>query len=91
MIVCVCRRVSDRAVDAAIAAGARDLEAIGRVTGAGTECGCCREELAVRATHRDAPCAPTPCPGCPRRAGPRSSSAPRSEAGEGERARDEAA
>jgi bacterioferritin-associated ferredoxin len=88
MIVCVCRRVSDRTVDAAIAAGARDLEALGRATGAGTDCGCCREELAARAgataapshghappAHRDAPCCATPCPGCPRREPVRSQAA----------------
>jgi bacterioferritin-associated ferredoxin len=67
MIVCVCRRVSDRAVDAAIQAGARDLPAISRATGAGTDCGCCREELAARASnHRSTPCSSPPCPGCPR-------------------------
>jgi bacterioferritin-associated ferredoxin len=66
MIVCVCRRVSDRAVDAAVAAGARDLEAISRATGAGSDCGCCRDALEARARPSAAPCSAPPCPGCPR-------------------------
>jgi bacterioferritin-associated ferredoxin len=66
MIVCVCRRVSDRAVDAAIDAGARDVDAIARSTGAGSDCGCCREELAARAEQRTSPCSSPPCAGCPR-------------------------
>jgi bacterioferritin-associated ferredoxin len=65
VIVCVCRRVSDRAVGAAIDAGARTVEDVARVTGAGTSCGCCRPaiDLAVRA---QAACSDPPCPGCPR-------------------------
>lgn len=67
MIVCLCGRVSDRAIDAAIEAGARDLPAIARATGAGTDCGCCHEELAARAAARSpAPCSSPACPGCPR-------------------------
>jgi bacterioferritin-associated ferredoxin len=68
MIVCVCQRVSDRAIDAAIQAGARDLTSLSRTTGAGTDCGCCRDELAARAAaaHRSGPCSSPPCPGCPR-------------------------
>jgi bacterioferritin-associated ferredoxin len=68
MIVCVCQRVSDRAIDAAIQAGATDLTSLSRTTGAGTDCGCCREELAARAdaARRTAACSSPPCPGCPR-------------------------
>jgi bacterioferritin-associated ferredoxin len=88
MIVCVCRRVSDRGIDAAILAGARDVDAIARATGAGTDCGCCQPELAAslaarapargdphREAHAEAPCSPTPCAGCPRAAAARSQAA----------------
>jgi bacterioferritin-associated ferredoxin len=48
MIVCSCRAVSD----------------IVRVTGAGTDCGCCTESVErIVATAR--PCRPAPCTGCP--------------------------
>jgi bacterioferritin-associated ferredoxin len=64
MIVCVCRRVSDRAISAAVASGARSMEDIAAATGAGTDCGRCREAIAVASAER--PCASPPCPGCPR-------------------------
>ena len=41
MIVCQCRVVSDRAVDAALAAGARSVSAVCRSTGASQDCGSC--------------------------------------------------
>jgi bacterioferritin-associated ferredoxin len=41
MIVCQCKIVSHRTVDAAIAAGAETVGAIGRACGAGTVCGGC--------------------------------------------------
>ena len=41
MIVCQCRVVSDRAVDAAVAGGARTVAAVCRATGAAQECGSC--------------------------------------------------
>ncbi len=65
MIVCVCRAISDRAVRAARAAGARTVEAIAAATGAGTLCGCCRDEMARIIAQ---PCKADPCPGCPRAA-----------------------
>jgi bacterioferritin-associated ferredoxin len=43
--VCICLAVTDAQVRAAIDAGARDLAAVGRRTGAGTDCGTCRERL----------------------------------------------
>jgi bacterioferritin-associated ferredoxin len=46
MLVCVCKAVSDRDVARAIADGAASVEEIARCTGAGTECGSCRETLA---------------------------------------------
>jgi bacterioferritin-associated ferredoxin len=45
MIVCVCKRVSDRQVQAAIDGGALTVEAVGQCTRAGTGCGCCREQI----------------------------------------------
>ncbi len=53
MIVCLCHAVSDREVRALASAGA-DVETVARATGAGTDCGSCREELVqlVRSTRR---------------------------------------
>lgn len=42
MIVCVCRRVSDRAIREAVATGAMTVRAVGERTRAGTGCGGCR-------------------------------------------------
>jgi bacterioferritin-associated ferredoxin len=52
MFVCHCRALTDRDIGEAIAAGARDLDEIGRRCGAGITCGgCCPllEELLDRA------------------------------------------
>jgi bacterioferritin-associated ferredoxin len=66
MIVCICKSISDRAVRAAREAGARTLEAVAALTGAGTDCGCCHGE--IRETLAD-PCdKAAPCSGCPNRA-----------------------
>jgi bacterioferritin-associated ferredoxin len=46
MFVCHCRAVSDRAVRAAVEAGDRTIEELGRSCGAGTDCGGCHEVLA---------------------------------------------
>ena len=43
--ICACFGVSGSAVEAAIAGGAASLDAVGRVTRAGTNCGSCRPEL----------------------------------------------
>lgn len=45
-MVCACLKVGAKAVDAAIAAGAANADAVGAVTGAGTNCGSCRPEIA---------------------------------------------
>jgi bacterioferritin-associated ferredoxin len=50
MIVCHCRVVTDRDVDAALLDGARTLGAVCRTTGAAQECGSCI--FAVRAVMR---------------------------------------
>ncbi len=65
MIVCICKSISDRAVRAARAAGARSREAIAAATGAGTACGCCHDAIE---TVLAAPCKAEPCAGCPNRA-----------------------
>lgn len=41
MIVCQCRVVSDRSIDAAVADGARTVAAVCRATGAAQDCGSC--------------------------------------------------
>ena len=42
MYVCLCRRVTERGVRAAIGAGARDCDAVARSCRAGSGCGGCR-------------------------------------------------
>ena len=41
MIICQCQAVSDRAVEAAVADGARTVAAVCKRTEAGQDCGCC--------------------------------------------------
>ena len=48
MIVCCCKRVSDRTIDQLARAGHDSVEAIGRACGAGTDCGACRCEIEER-------------------------------------------
>jgi bacterioferritin-associated ferredoxin len=48
VVLCVCRAVSTQKVDAAIERGARSLEAVGRTTGAGTDCGACTCDIEAR-------------------------------------------
>lgn len=69
MVLCVCKAVSDREVDAAIAAGARSLEEVAARCEAGTDCGCCREAIEEKlATGGGRPCG-RGCADCPRAAG----------------------
>lgn len=63
MIVCSCRAVSDRELRTAAEAG-RTLGEIVRVTGVGTDCGCCADTV-ERIVVTARPCRPAPCPGCP--------------------------
>ncbi|ESQ90174.1 nitrate reductase [Asticcacaulis sp. AC460] len=44
-IICACRNVGEKTVQAAIAEGALTVEAIGQATSAGTSCGSCKGEL----------------------------------------------
>lgn len=62
MIICVCRAVSDRTVNRAIAEGASTVEDLGERCGAGTSCGMCVDTLAsmlrVRGRTSTGDCAP---------------------------------
>jgi bacterioferritin-associated ferredoxin len=63
MILCICRSVTDREVDAAIGAGARSLgEVARRAGGAGSDCGCCKGAIEERL---EGACA-NDCANCPR-------------------------
>jgi len=57
VLVCHCRVVSERAVDAAISAGARDPRSVVRATHAGTGCGGCLASLRARIEQALAPAA----------------------------------
>ena len=46
MYVCLCLGVTDKDIRETIAAGASSVEEVGRCTGAGTRCGCCRATVA---------------------------------------------
>jgi assimilatory nitrate reductase catalytic subunit len=45
-IVCACLKVGAKTLAASIGAGASNIEAVGAATGAGTNCGSCRPEIA---------------------------------------------
>jgi len=45
-MVCACLKVGARKIETAVAAGTDTIDAIGAVTGAGTNCGSCRPEIA---------------------------------------------
>jgi assimilatory nitrate reductase catalytic subunit len=47
-MVCACLKVAALTIDEAARAGARSVDAIGAATGAGTNCGSCRPEIARR-------------------------------------------
>jgi assimilatory nitrate reductase catalytic subunit len=47
-LVCACLKVPLRVIDRAIAGGACTVDAVGAATGAGTNCGSCRPEIARR-------------------------------------------
>jgi bacterioferritin-associated ferredoxin len=47
VIVCQCRRVSDREVRAAVARGAESIDEIASACGAGAECRGCESNLAA--------------------------------------------
>lgn len=55
MLVCHCRVVSDRHIDAALADGASTTRAVARATSAGTGCGGCLQSLRARIEEALAP------------------------------------
>jgi bacterioferritin-associated ferredoxin len=63
MIVCICRRVSDKTIRAAIQDGAQSVQEIALATRAGTGCGCCQPYIAEMIQEA---CAGT-CADCPRK------------------------
>jgi bacterioferritin-associated ferredoxin len=54
MIVCLCKGVSCGAVRRSIEDGARDLSAVGRACGAGSDCGVCHAEIDAMLREADA-------------------------------------
>ena len=55
MLVCHCRRVSEREVEDAIRSGACSLREVGRHCGAGLDCGGCRPLIDELLELHDAP------------------------------------
>ena len=47
MIICLCRDVSERQVEDAVARGATTVSEVSRACGAGSDCGACRHLLAA--------------------------------------------
>jgi bacterioferritin-associated ferredoxin len=62
MIVCQCRRITDRDVRSAMDRGAADLAGVARECGAGTECRGCHANLEALLAERsfDVPAASDP-------------------------------
>jgi len=56
MVLCICRAVTEREIDAAVRAGARSVDAVGACCGAGTDCGACREAIEARIEDSCAAC-----------------------------------
>jgi assimilatory nitrate reductase catalytic subunit len=52
-VVCACVKVGAKAIQRAVANGAATVEAVGAVTGAGTNCGSCRIEIARLLSSKD--------------------------------------
>jgi bacterioferritin-associated ferredoxin len=65
MIVCLCRSVTDRAIRAAIDAGATTMEEVGQACRAGTGCGACR--IVIEEMLDEAGVRPKELPGHPER------------------------
>ena len=55
-LVCACRSVGARKIEAAISGGATNVDAVGEATGAGASCGSCRPEILrlIRANKTEA-------------------------------------
>jgi bacterioferritin-associated ferredoxin len=75
MVLCICYAVTERQVDAAIHDGARTLADISAKLGAGSDCGCCRDEIEERLENRPHGGCGRSCEGCPRASAPVASAA----------------
>jgi assimilatory nitrate reductase catalytic subunit len=53
-VICACSGVRLSAVEAAVAKGCASVDAVGEATGAGTNCGSCRPEIAAILPRRQA-------------------------------------
>ena len=62
MVLCICRAITEREIDAHVRAGASSLEAVAACCGAGTDCGACRDAIEQRIDDA--------CASCPRRGAP---------------------
>ena len=67
MIVCSCHAVSDHTLREAASSG-QSPEEILAATGAGSDCGHCRDAVESILGASNGPCRAQPCAGCPRRA-----------------------
>jgi len=43
MYICVCNAVTDSDIRAAVGSGVRNMKQLGKATGCGSACGCCKE------------------------------------------------
>jgi bacterioferritin-associated ferredoxin len=59
MIVCICRGISDRHLEALVKSGADTVERVEQACGAGGDCGSCRDEV-ERIVDRVALCPQAP-------------------------------
>jgi bacterioferritin-associated ferredoxin len=59
MVLCICRAITEREIDAHVRAGASSVDAVAACCGAGTDCGACVEAIAQRIEDS--------CSSCPRR------------------------
>jgi len=67
MIVCSCHAISDRDLQEAARAGLSHAEIVAQ-TGVGSDCGCCREDVADILSSAAGPCrGAEACAACPRR------------------------
>jgi bacterioferritin-associated ferredoxin len=67
MIVCSCYAVSEGTLREAAQSGLSRAE-IEQTTGAGTDCGCCKEAVDEIVAAGTLPCNGSACQGCPHRA-----------------------
>jgi len=58
MVLCICKCITEREIDAVVQSGARTVDAVSDRCGAGTDCGMCRDAIEERMEGS--------CGGCPR-------------------------